>query len=444
MSNVINSLEKLYYGNTIRVIGPSPSISVTPFISPLGLILEFDLNQSGAAAVSTTGLVHLTTTLVKSADTLGEAIITVPEGTTVKVEWYDFAWAHYSRAWSSPNFTVRQRITSNSGADPLKLEYNEELAFIEESNPCQILPENELFFQDFSLEFLFDWTVGLRKLDWSCTRNAFPSTSVGCPGNLSYKTGKFRVLILGIYTFEGIVFDLNAYAPLSYITNLEQVEPFPSNPTVTNGILFANVANTVNTVPTDWIQPWTTTTTFFVEYSGFKYAENKQFRMSNGASFRYMTYPPALTVVNDGELLTFVRLRANGTNTTRLYYRNGGTSTGTTTGYYVDLDTINNFVRLQKYNASFTQVTLVSAAMTLTTDIHYFIRARFVGGVHKVKVWADGSPEPATWTIGNADDVTDSEFLTGFAGIGFLQQGGKEFDFLTWNLTGGTAENPYE
>lgn len=137
------------------------------------------------------------------------------------------------------------------------------------------------------------------------------------------------------------------------------------------------------------------------------------------SSNRYLIKWDVLDGLSDVEILTVcLTPEFDVTNALRVYLRAGGDST-TENGYYLECDFDNDTIQLSKYDSGGSAISLSgTVAKSLVSNTWYRQRVRIQGTSIKAKVWEDGTTEPGSWDI----EVTDSEYSSGWFGVGFFSE----------------------
>ena len=135
--------------------------------------------------------------------------------------------------------------------------------------------------------------------------------------------------------------------------------------------------------------------------------------VSGGRNRRALVWREAGEIVGDVELATRVRAKSSNTLFQLLLHVSG--EAGKENAYYVDARRGDAQVRINRYrDGGF--ATLASARYEFDPDGWYHLRLRRQGDRLMVRVWADGEPEPAGWTVTTVD-ATHRQGLVGFGGI---------------------------
>jgi hypothetical protein len=133
-------------------------------------------------------------------------------------------------------------------------------------------------------------------------------------------------------------------------------------------------------------------------------------------------------------------------------YINGAGASSTETMYVAGIGnsgSVNSFIIRRYSGGSFTDLATVNPntlGITLAAATLYRIKLRGEGsGVLKAKLWADGTPEPAAWTLTATDG---SPLSAGHAGVfAFAAAAGgsinHDFDWFTYALSGDSAPEPF-
>jgi hypothetical protein len=107
--------------------------------------------------------------------------------------------------------------------------------------------------------------------------------------------------------------------------------------------------------------------------------------------------------------------------------------------YLVVVDIDANLFHLQRGTSS-SAVTLDSDTPSLSANTWYWVRFRLWRNVQQAKIWADGSPEPAAWSVEAADTVIPG---AGYVGVGCYGSGMHWSVFDYFSVAKYRAKNPY-
>ncbi|HPP86681.1 MAG TPA: hypothetical protein PLM75_02325 [bacterium] len=82
---------------------------------------------------------------------------------------------------------------------------------------------------------------------------------------------------------------------------------------------------------------------------------------------------------------------------------------------------------------------LSSTGYVLANDTYYWTRLRAQGNNIRMKIWQDGLPEPGAWTF----SVIDNTHISGWAGVGNLNNRQTDFDVVSFGFNGATAPSTH-
>ncbi len=194
---------------------------------------------------------------------------------------------------------------------------------------------------------------------------------------------------------------------------------------------------TTGQVPSDWSHPYTASSYRVAEQSGS--TGGKVLSNSITATGYHVLRWDAVGTQADVEVETVVRVGAGSTYNESMALVARG-MTGAQTFYSSRLDSGPGLWTLARYNSGASQAL---ATWTNPFPAGTWVRHRFrvEGNVLRVKLWAAGSPEPASWTL---EAVDASPLGSGFAGV-WMRRGPaiNQFDWVrVTRLAGGPVEPP--
>jgi len=188
--------------------------------------------------------------------------------------------------------------------------------------------------------------------------------------------------------------------------------------------------------PGDWTERWETLDGTSIVTDDTAMVGDKKLRQTVvGNNYYVLSWGDVGSVADVEGLVRFIP-GSDVDSICRVLLRGSG-FTSTRTAYFGYLHVNSNFIGLQKY-VNGVSTSLGTAAMTLAVDTAYLMRIRANGTDVKLKVWADGSSEPASWDI----EVTDSSVTSGWAGVGQYGTSTQDIDWVSFATAGDTAEFP--
>lgn len=197
---------------------------------------------------------------------------------------------------------------------------------------------------------------------------------------------------------------------------------------------------TTGAQPSDWTERWHTgDASATVELSGASVYGGRFLHIDHSAAGRYLLSWDDLDNSDDIEVLALQRWAASGVASAIMgVTARASGSDGSENGYIVYFEDDDNTVLLRKY-ISGAVTTINSFSHTLSDDEWYWIRFRVSGSSLKVKVWDEGTTEPASWDL----EETDSSITgSGWAGVITYKSDWEYTDWFSAATNGGTAQLP--
>jgi len=163
----------------------------------------------------------------------------------------------------------------------------------------------------------------------------------------------------------------------------------------------------------------------------------KKLRQLSAVSGYYLLSWNSLDASTDVEALVKFIPDTDADHLCRVFVRASGL-TAARTGYFAFLHPLGDVIGIQKY-VSATSTTISSIAKTITVGTAYLARFRVNGSDLKLKVWADGDSEPASWDIETTDTAISA---AGWAGLGKYSISTQYIDWVAFSTAGETASLP--
>lgn len=286
------------------------------------------------------------------------------------------------------------------------------------------------------------------RLDWAATTNTtaytlYRSTVQGSLGTLlvqflSSPTYTDNTAVNGTTYYYTI--RAQNYGPTD--TDSDQVTGMPGNIYSTD---FGT--QTVGSAPTGWTSRWVTGSETMTVVSDVTAPSGKVMRYSTTVdnNRRFWSWDGAPTHTGDWDML--VKWKISGLGTLGdIPIRAMAEVTGGTTaqyGYAGDMVTTPT-MRIQDYTNSTVSTKATGGGISLSTNTWYWFRFNRTGDTLSLKMWADGSAEPLTWTIFATD--TTPLATAGWFGLGFydsMASATRDIAYFAISMdTGGIAPSP--
>lgn len=192
--------------------------------------------------------------------------------------------------------------------------------------------------------------------------------------------------------------------------------------------------------PSDWTAQWVTTNVTWTVQAGGDIGTNVLRAAVSSAGRHALSWDDALppSGVNAEVLVKFRQsaIAASGAGAGPVYQ--GAGSGGSETGYWDDCSTTQ--VRHIETSGGTAGVN-ASASFVISADTWYWLRGRIGDDddLGKCKVWADGDPEPGSYTAAATDSTKRS---AGWAGVVAIPVGTHEFDYISIGTDGDPAPDP--
>ena len=176
--------------------------------------------------------------------------------------------------------------------------------------------------------------------------------------------------------------------------------------------------DTVSAAPDGWSSQWDANTAATVAaVAALPQGQGPLFTKSVGTGDAFWSWDDGDSLA-DAEILALIRPHADSGDTSNavgLVLRGSGGS-GTQTGYRAVLNSnsagAQDKIEISKWvGGSFTF--LANATFNWALDTNYWMRFRAFGTALKVKIWADGDDEPASWNVSTTDSSIADAGLAG-------------------------------
>jgi hypothetical protein len=199
----------------------------------------------------------------------------------------------------------------------------------------------------------------------------------------------------------------------------------------------------LNAKPPGWTSRFSGVDADWIVESNPVYYDKIGLRNSYTHSSRSMLSLDVAGTPNAPELVTRLQMPSTGFEFAGLFC-NGAGDNGTHNYYTATLNNGTDLVVIRYKNGA--QDLFYNVAFTHVAGDWYWLRCKLGNGVIRARVWADGDPEPATWTIDAGEPGDPSTFLPGgWCGVGSNHPIGgaaKRFDFLGVGTGGDAAPIP--
>lgn len=122
----------------------------------------------------------------------------------------------------------------------------------------------------------------------------------------------------------------------------------------------------------------------------------------------------------------------------------GGASTGTYFGGSINSNTEPDALRaVKRVSGTFTTISAVDSPYQIVLGAPYWMRTRVNGSSVSVRIWADGSAEPATWQVETTDAVVSAAGWVGlaFGAISGAGSDGCKIDWFSVGTNGDSAQS---
>jgi len=173
---------------------------------------------------------------------------------------------------------------------------------------------------------------------------------------------------------------------------------------------------TTSAQPSDWTEFWNTTSAFTVRddagFTGGKYLEVTELGAYNRTG---LSWDDVSGLDADEEIL--VKFNTSTAGILLLALRASGTLESARTGYVALVRNDTNVLDIRKA-VSGRETSLGTASFTMNNDTLYWVRFRVQGSAIKLRIWADGDSEPATWNqeYTNSDITSAGRIQVGTTG----------------------------
>lgn len=122
----------------------------------------------------------------------------------------------------------------------------------------------------------------------------------------------------------------------------------------------------------------------------------------------------------------------------------GGETTGTYFGASINANQTPDALRaVKRVSGTFTTISAVNSPSQIAPGAAYWMRTRVNGSSVSVRIWADGSAEPATWQVGTTDTAISAAGWVGFAygAVSGPGNAGANVDWFSVGTNGDSAQS---
>ena len=195
---------------------------------------------------------------------------------------------------------------------------------------------------------------------------------------------------------------------------------------------------TTGNQPSDWTERYHTGDATAIVRADASAEGGKLLRVDHSAPERYAVSWDDVGSVSDVEVLAKIRWSDNLAGVAKVYLRGSGGSADEC-GYFVDIDQINNQVKLYKYVSG--AVTQIGSTVkkVFFEDVWYLVRIRVNSTSIKVKIWVSSGTEPTSWMF----DETDSSLSSGWVGLGPFCGDAGDCDWFGVATNGGSVSKTF-